>query len=71
MLSPLIYIKNSIIIFQNNMLVARQILHEIGFNLFGVVDKSTGKSKIVNKNFDELMEFYSKTNSFILNLIWE
>ena len=48
-----------------------KILHEMGFNLFGVIDKSTGKSKIVNKNFDELMEFYSKTNSFILNLIWE
>ena len=55
----------------NSKVLYPKILHEMGFNLFGVIDKSTGKSKIVNKNFDELMEFYSKTNSFILNLIWE
>ena len=57
---------------KNNLKVLYpKILHEMGFNLFGVIDKSTGKSKIVNKNFNELMEFYSKTDSFILNLIWE
>ena len=55
----------------NSKVLYPKILHEMGFNLFGVIDKSTGKSKIVNKNFDELMEFYSKTDSFILNLIWE
>jgi len=55
----------------NSKVLYPKILHEMGFKLFGIIDKSTGKSKIVNKNFDELMEFYSKTNSFILNLIWE
>ncbi len=55
----------------NSKVLYPKILHEMGYNLFGVIDKSTGKSKIVNKNFDELMEFYSKTNSFILNLIWK
>ena len=47
------------------------ILHKMGFKLFGVVDKSIGKSKIVNRNFDELMEFYSKADGFIFNLIWK
>ena len=55
----------------NSKVLYPKILHEMGFKLFGIIDKSTGKSKIVNKNFDELMEFYSKTDSFILNLIWE
>ena len=55
----------------NSKVLYPKILHEMGFKLFGIIDKSTGKSKIVNKNFDELMEFYSKTNSFILNLIWK
>ena len=47
------------------------LLHESGFNLFGIIDKSRGKSKIVPMKFDELIEYYSKTNSFILNLIWK
>ena len=46
-------------------------LHKMGFKLFGVVDKSIGKSKIVNKGFDELMEFCSKADYFIFNLIWK
>ena len=31
-----------------------------------LVDKSIEKPKIVNKDFDELMEFYSKADHFIL-----
>ena len=44
----------------NQKVLYPTILHKMGFKLFGVVDKSIGKSKIVNKDFDELMEFYSK-----------
>ena len=48
-----------------------KLLHDSGFNLFGIIDKSKGKSKIVPMKFDKLIEFYSKTDSFILNLIWK
>lgn len=55
----------------NQKMLYPKLLHENGFNLFGVIDKSKGKSKMVPMKFDKLMEFYSKTDSFILNLIWK
>ena len=55
----------------NPKILYPKILHENGFNLFGIINKSKGKSKIVPMKFDKLMEFYSKTDFFILNLIWK
>ena len=61
------YYKNN----NNQKKMYPRLLHESGFNLFGIIDKSKGKSKIIPMGFDKLMEFYSKTDSFILNLIWK